>query len=40
VNTAGVNKMKLYSTGQQLELRGKAETHRDRTRRSSDEEDI
>ena len=42
VNLAGVSKMKLYSTGQQLELRGK-HPHRRRVqlrRSSSDEEDV
>jgi hypothetical protein len=33
VNTAGVDKMKLYSTGQQLILRGKAQAHRGRAAR-------
>jgi hypothetical protein len=40
VNLAGVSKMTLYSTGQQLALRGKAETHRVRARVSSHEEDV
>jgi hypothetical protein len=42
VNLARVSKMKLYSTGQQLELRGTNRHHRrvQLRRSSSDEEDV
>ena len=39
VNLAGVSKMKLYSTGRQLQLRGKAVARRVRVLAPSDDED-
>ena len=39
VNLAGVSKMKLYSTGQQLMLRGRSEARRIRIRSADEDED-